>query len=258
MSEQSASNKDKLLVGTIWGAVILVVALIILVGYLYLRYESETQSDTVERELKTLEHIEDVDSKSPLPNIVQGELYYREGDEGRAEAEFKKALVKDPTEPRALVELGTIYVQSERFDEAEELLEEVIRLRKNSQYANVDIFLAEAYYQMGILRVEQADCERASDNFEQSVIINPTDADAKYQLGACYLVLERFDDAVEVLRTATEFDPEFAQAHLDMGKALEGLGRPDDAAVAYNRAAAADPTLTEAADALQRLGQPSE
>ena len=255
MSEQSSPNRNKLLVGAIWGTVALVTALIILVGFLYLRYESENQSDTVERELRTLEHIEEVDKLNPLPNIVQGELHYREGDEGKAEAEFKKALRKDPTEPRALVELGTIYVQAERFEEAEELLEEVIRLRKNSGYANVDIFLAEAYYQMGVLRTEQADCERASDNFEQSVIINPTDADAKYELGSCYLVLKRYDDAVTVLRTATEFDPEFAVAHLAMGKALEGLDRPIDAAVAYNRAAAADPTLVEAAESLQRLGQ---
>jgi len=258
LSEESSPNRNKLLVGAIWGAVTIVAALIILVGFLYLRYESENQSDTVKRELKTLEHIEDVDELNPLPNIVQAELYYREGDEVRAEAEFKKALKKDPTEPRALVELGTIYVEAERYDEAVELLEEVIRLRQNSQYANVDIFLAEANYQMGILRATNGDCERASDHFERSAAINPLDADAKYQLGLCYQVLLRHDDAFTIFRDAIDLDPTFAEALFALGRSLESLGRPGEAAVAYNQAAAADPSLVGAAESLQRLGQEIE
>ncbi len=86
---------------------------------------------------------------------------------------------------------------------------------------------AEVYLNLGsvYLKLEKnADAEKA---FQQSVKLNPENAEAQYGLGLASFRIKRFANARDAFRKATTLAPDMAKAHLGLGLCYLELNQPD-------------------------------
>jgi predicted O-linked N-acetylglucosamine transferase (SPINDLY family) len=76
---------------------------------------------------------------------------------------------------------------------------------------------------------------------ETAVRLLPDDAEARTNLGAAFLKLERFAEAEACLQKALQLDPEFVSTHLHFANFCVGQGRYAEAEPSLRRATAAQP-----------------
>jgi tetratricopeptide (TPR) repeat protein len=96
-------------------------------------------------------------------------------------------------------------------------------------------------------RARQAQGDATSENqaaqeFEQELQIDPTNANAAYELGELHRKRAQFDEAIELFQMAVKADPEFEEALVGLGRTLTAVGKPADALPLLKTATALDPT----------------
>ncbi len=77
---------------------------------------------------------------------------------------------------------------------------------------------------------------RAEDAFHRACLMDPKLPDACLYLGRTLYLLDRFSDAINVLKTAGGSDPRNAQIWRIEALALEGAGKAEEADAAFRRA----------------------
>jgi tetratricopeptide (TPR) repeat protein len=96
-----------------------------------------------------------------------------EGDSQEAEQIFKDAVKLDSTDVLAFVNLGNLYFNDEKIDEA----------RKNYLKAiSLDPENSRAHYNLGLLHIDQKEMEAAKKEFAEALKLDPDDDDAKAEL----------------------------------------------------------------------------
>jgi tetratricopeptide (TPR) repeat protein len=96
-------------------------------------------------------------------------------------------------------------------------------------------------------RARQAQGDATSENqaaqeFAQELQIDPTNANAAYELGELHRKRAQFDEAIELFQMAVKADPEFEEALVGLGRTLTAVGKPADALPLLKTATALDPT----------------
>lgn len=134
-------------------------------------------------------------------------------------------------------------------DEAEPAVEEplpvVVPLALASRrVVQLDVEPA-AWYERA-LSLEEEDPSAAIDAYRQVLALDPTDADARANVGRLLHEAGRVDEAEQEFRLALEHDPAHATAAFNLGVALEDGGRLVPARSAYRRALELDPDLAVA------------
>ncbi len=117
---------------------------------------------------------------------------------------------------------------------------------------NSDLEQARQYFLEGIEHFESGVLERARSCFERSLELAPDRASVLGNLGATLFRLQRWQEAVPVLRRTTEVDPHYAQAWISLGLCHEALARWSEAADVLERGLALEP---EQADVWQICGE---
>jgi tetratricopeptide (TPR) repeat protein len=76
---------------------------------------------------------------------------------------------------------------------------------------------------------------RGTEQFRagQGLAIDPLSLPMRTKLGACYILLRRYPEAIDSLRKTIELNPSFAQAQDQLGLALELSGDLDGAAAQF-------------------------
>jgi len=88
----------------------------------------------------------------------------------------------------------------------------------------------------------EADAEgNAARAFEQELRIDPTNADAAYELGEIARKAEDLDKARELFATAVKHYPDFEEGLVGLGRVLVSQGKPDLALSPLSKAVALDP-----------------
>ena len=82
----------------------------------------------------------------------------------------------------------------------------------------------------------RADYTSAREPFHRACLLDPKLLDACLYFGRTLYLLDRFDEAVNVLRTILSGDPRNAQAYRIEALSLEGLGKASDAEAAFREA----------------------
>jgi tetratricopeptide (TPR) repeat protein len=95
---------------------------------------------------------------------------------------------------------------------------------------------AERFYSQGVAQLSRDDYARALQFFERAVELDPNYAEAWYQAGFCYGVLNRHQDALKASRQAARLRPEWSQAFINIGASSYALGQYKDAVDAYRQA----------------------
>jgi tetratricopeptide (TPR) repeat protein len=120
------------------------------------------------------------------------------------------------------------------------------------------VLLARATQGNGDVAAEAA----AADEFEQELQIDPTNANAAYELGEMQRKAGRLEAAIPYFERAVAAYPEFEEALIGLGRALVAAGRPLVALPRLQRAVALDPrnevAFYQLAQTYRALGQRAE
>ena len=100
---------------------------------------------------------------------------------------------------------------------------------------------AEAHYNLGITLQELGRLDEAEASYTQAIALKPDYAEAHNNLGNTLKELGRLDEAEASYTLAIALKPDYAEAHSNLGAALQELGRLDEAEASYTQAIALKP-----------------
>ncbi len=172
-------------------------------------------------------HLIDADSREALKEAL-------------AEYEATQRLLAD--RPGAHLNLGVLYSNQLRFDEAETEYRRALELDPHFVPAMINLALMYNYQQRN---------DEAERLLRQAVKDAPEFADAAYYLGLL-LAEDRshLEEAAQWLQKATELAPRYARAYYNLGLALQALGRWDEARAALRQAQRLEPENLDFLNAL--------
>jgi len=188
-----------------------------------------------ERELGLAE-ARDLAKKNPSDATILNDLavaLHREGLEAESVKCLMKAIRLDPEYHRAAYNLGTSFLTSKRYEEAEAALNRAVELQP---------FYAEALYNLGLVHMYQDQPAKAIEQFKAVVEIS-RDArffKAYYNMGLCHASTENYREALRAYRNALNLNLGHAPSHINMGICLAKLGLALEAKASYGRALSLD------------------
>jgi tetratricopeptide (TPR) repeat protein len=191
--------------------------------------------------------------------------YAQKGDFDTAIKTYEEGIEMDPNDLELKNYLGQLYYNMKKFDEAIEILSDVVQ---NSQpatdvYNQALLSLAFSYdmtnqaekaiqtytnaiendpentdllFNMGRLQQQLEKYEEAITYFKQVIENNPNDFDSMISVGNCYLQLEKFTDSIPYFEKATELKPDSVQAWNNLGVAYFRSGQEEKGKEAFTKA----------------------
>jgi superkiller protein 3 len=184
--------------------------------------------------------------------FLLGFAYLKNHNPEKAKLIFEQMFQAAGTE-RATYLLAKAYYEATLFPQAEENLQEVLRL--NPQFPGAHLELGKVY--ISLRRTEEAMRE-----LELALKQDPADADASYFLGGALALQEHYSQAIPYLEHARKVKPDFWAPYFYLGKAKLSLEQPAEAVPLLKRAVALNPDDASAyyqlGQALQGCGRDSE
>jgi tetratricopeptide (TPR) repeat protein len=155
---------------------------------------------------------------------------------------WRDTLAKNPDCWMAQNNLGTLFADKGRFDEAIENYRKAIQINPNS---------AVPLYSLGLALAAQGRLDEAIENYRKAIQLNPDYRDALNDLGNALAAQGRFDEAIKNYYKVIQLNPDFSTALNNLGHALTAQGRLDEAIENFRKAIQLNPNY---ADALDNLG----
>jgi tetratricopeptide (TPR) repeat protein len=124
-------------------------------------------------------------------------------------AYFEKAVANDPEDFNAWFNMGLLYEDDERFEEATKAYGNAVRINPLN---------AQAQNNMGYAFKERRFYSYAVDHYLKAIGLRPDNPGYYYNLGNAYTHQEKIDEAYSAYKKAIELDPFFAKAHYNMGR----------------------------------------
>jgi tetratricopeptide (TPR) repeat protein len=171
------------------------------------------------------------------PEIVQAGSLFSDGDLSPAENILRGYLLKSGDDVEALRLLARVQHQREVPDEAESLLEAVLRLAPNYLAARLDhvrVLIDEQKYQRARNEIDTLLRREPDNSYYLSL-----------QAAAC-VGLGEHEKAIALYRQLLAVSPNSADLHVSLGHALQSIGRQQEATESYQRAATFRPSFGDA------------
>lgn len=185
--------------------------------------------------------------KRPYHNL--GLVYYRRGENGKAEEKFLEALSIDPNYLLAKNGLGVVMLEVGRFEEAAAQFEEILIHKPVNAEVHGNLAIA-LYYTgnydwaekhaaialkrlptrdtilntMGLIQDARLEFKKAREYYYRSIQQNPFYADAHKNLGFSFYLDGFIDNALGEFEKATELDPGFVDAYVKWSIVLKDRG----------------------------------
>ena len=121
--------------------------------------------------------------------VRKGNRQYAKGNYEESIRRYEQALEAVPGQFEATYDLGNALYKAERFDRAEQTLRQAAAdtLRPETE-------LAEAYYNLGNAQFKQQKYKEALESYKQSLRLNPSDMEAKYNYAYTKRLLDENKD----------------------------------------------------------------
>jgi tetratricopeptide (TPR) repeat protein len=161
-----------------------------------------------------------VPADSAGADLVTAQMLIRLNLDDAAEAELKRALVKDPRLPQARFLLGQMALFRGRVKEAAELTQGELAVNPGN---------AMAWYQLGDVRVREGKWQEAIPLLQRSLWINPFYSGPYILLGQAYTRTGQPATAEGMLRRAIQYDPNNRAAHYLLAQLLQQMKRHEEA-----------------------------
>ena len=116
--------------------------------------------------------------------------------------------------------LGTLYYQQGKLDDAIVYLQKVVEIDANH---------LDAHLRLGILYLEKSRYDDAIASYQKVVEIDLNNLLGHFYLGGCYAVQGELNDATNILQQALEIDPNFTMAHFGLGEIYYIQGKYEQA-----------------------------
>jgi len=147
---------------------------------------------------------------------------------------LKQVVDTDKNDFQAWTALGSIYFAEQKFDDSEKAYLKAIEIHPASP---------RAYINLGRVRSAQKKFEEAIEPLTKAVELKPTSGDANYLLGECYLQLRKGSKAIPYLNDAANNGR--PDAHLRLGWLYNAAGMKDKAAIEYEEYLKKDPNYRD-------------
>jgi tetratricopeptide (TPR) repeat protein len=143
-----------------------------------------------------------------------------------------EAVRKEPTDPRARLELGMAYAETEEYDFAISELVEAIRLNPD----NKENLSAQANFQLGIVLSTLDRPGLATKAYREALRLGLREVPVYTALGEALAAERQYEEAIGEYRAALTLSPNSFAARAGLALALEASGRPDEAITEFEAA----------------------
>ncbi len=140
---------------------------------------------------------------------------------------FERTLAYAPESPAVHYNLGNIYVEANRKEEAIRSYQKAIDLKPRYD---------EAYNNLGNVYSEIGRWEEGVLSYQKAIEITPDFADAHNNLGLAYFSLRQPEEAIRAYHKAIALKPDYAEAHNNLGVAYAAMNRREEAIASYKKA----------------------
>lgn len=169
---------------------------------------------------------------SSRARLARAEALYRADRFDEADELCQEMLSNDPADSGGALHLrGVIAYRRGQYDEATELMMTAIDRDPQPAY----------YFSLGLAMSANGQISAAAECFRLTTQMQPDHADAYHSLGNAQRTLKQFGDAVQSLCKALELKPDNARAYDDLAQTLLALNELPAALEAWQLASAADP-----------------
>jgi Tfp pilus assembly protein PilF len=164
------------------------------------------------------------------PDIQEGlaQAYQRKGAFAEAEKHYLKAIDLRSDEPRYFNNIGALYLDMQRPDEALVYLEKAAR---NLLFPNPEISLTG----IGIAHFQKNDYPAAISAYREALSKNPQYVEAYLRLGEVLSAVGQVDRSLVEYRKALALAPEYGRLHFYMGLAFMKNGDVEQARQAFSK-----------------------
>jgi tetratricopeptide (TPR) repeat protein len=156
----------------------------------------------------------------------------RAGRNDEAERGYLQVIARDSGHRDAWNSLGMLYLDLERYQDAEHIL-----WHASCKFPND----AGIINDLGVLFYRQGKLEKAKEKYEEALRIKPRYDIALANLGRVLRDCHQLDDAAAKFKKALSINPDNVDTLIDYGLTLEAQGQHDEAARKYNKVLAIDP-----------------
>jgi tetratricopeptide (TPR) repeat protein len=203
--------------------------------------------------LQYLDHLSAPEQSATPVRLLRARALYQTGQKEQAENLLAQLEKEDSGDPRLAFSIGMIYVESERFAEAERTFTRALEAAP----ANFDIL-----YNLALAATRAGHLDRAEEIFKVALGQKPEDVDCLYGLARVYAQRGQDYPATSLLLQAQRLAPTRPDIPLFLAQLTEKLGVLGDTAVAYDQYLKLRPTddvaRRERAFALARSGKVAE
>jgi tetratricopeptide (TPR) repeat protein len=122
-------------------------------------------------------------------------------------AQFSQILGASPGDRAALLGRGLAYLAAEKLDLAATDFQSLVDAAKANEFAATDPQLEQAYYELGVIALQQSRPADAVTSLQAALAINGGDADALYSFGMALIATGDATKGVAALRHAVQYVP---------------------------------------------------
>lgn len=126
-----------------------------------------------------------VKKQNANPELRKGNELYKEKKYKEAQMSYANALQKDPTSKTGMFNLGDALYKSKDYDNARKTLEASAKATTDRKEQ------ARAYHNIGNSYMEEKKWDDAINAYKQSLKLNPSDADTKYNLAYANAMMKK-------------------------------------------------------------------
>ncbi len=155
-----------------------------------------------------------------------GVLYKENKKYDDAIKSFKEAIKLNPKHSMALYELGIIHEQQKNYDDAIKYYTESLRVKENS----------EAFQSLGICYFKKGMLKEAYRNLVKAMLLNPNKFTIYNSIGAVLEKSGNYDSAIQMLEIATKLNPKNIIGFYNLGIAFDKKGDFGNAIINYEKA----------------------
>jgi tetratricopeptide (TPR) repeat protein len=153
------------------------------------------------------------------------EAFEAQGKWDDAQREYEAMIEKEPNTPSLHFLLGRLLLSRPDAD-----AKATERAKQEFQKeVEIDPQNAGAYYILGELASKKENCEEAIPEFSQAAKLNSSFAEAYLGWGFCLVTLKRYEEAIAPLRVAERLTPDNGSVHFSLGTALSRTGQKEEA-----------------------------
>ncbi len=171
--------------------------------------------------------------------------YQKLKDSEKAIANFRMATTVKADYVEAHYELGNLFFNLRRYNDAQEAFKAVLNLDGNFQNGNARNLLKGAYSRQGREYLLRKNYRKAIEEYENATQLDPTDATNFYNLGLAARNARKIKQAETAFTTAVELNPTYAKAHRQLGDLYRLTKRSSRAIRSYGKAIDSDPNCKD-------------